>query len=253
MSASKLSRRTFLAASATAVGATGSARVHAQPASDEMWSNWSGSVRFIPQTFAKPTNERAVVEVVQAAARDLKTVRLAGSGHSFVPVCESKHALLSLDRLKGMVSADTKKMQATFWAGTKIHEMGDELAKVGMAMANLGDIDRQAIAGAVSTGTHGTGKGLGSISTQVVGLRLVIANGSTLECSADQNVDVLKAAQVSLGSLGIITLVTLQCLPAYNLHERQWEASFDECVEELDEHIASNRHFEFSWRPQRDV
>jgi FAD/FMN-containing dehydrogenase len=117
----------------------------------------------------------------------------------------------------------------------------------------MGDIDRQALAGAISTGTHGTGPTLGSISTQVVGLRLALASGELVDCSPTQAPELFKAAQVSLGALGIITQVTLRCLPAYRLHERTWVAGFDECMAQLDEFIANNRHFEFFWVPSEDV
>jgi FAD/FMN-containing dehydrogenase len=119
-------------------------------------------------------------------------------------------------------------------------------------MENMGDIDRQAIGGAVATGTHGAGRMLGSISTQVVGLRLATATGDLLDLDGQTDGDLLKAAQVSLGALGVITRVTLRLLPAFWLHERTWVADFDECMAELDTHIAANRHFEFFWSPGED-
>jgi FAD/FMN-containing dehydrogenase len=242
-----------LAGTPTAVGASGVTYAFAQQGEPKTWTNWSGSVKFSPQSIAGPTDEQAIVDLVRQAAKSNQTVRVAGSGHSFVPVCESDGALLTLDGLTGMVSSDRAAKTATFWSGTKIYEMGDPLREVGLAMENLGDIDRQAIAGAVSTGTHGTGKGIGSISTQVIGVRLVTGDGDTIDCSMKENPDILRAAQVALGSLGVITQVTMQCMPAYNLHEKQWEAPFEACMENLDQHIADNRHFEFFWRPQRDV
>ena len=242
-----------MAGTATAIGASGIKYSFAQQGQPKSWTNWSGSVQFSPQSIDAPAKEQAIVDLVRQAAKTDQTVRVAASGHSFVPVCESDGTLLTLDGLKGMVSSDRTTKTATFWSGTKIHEMGDPLHQIGLAMENLGDIDRQAIAGAVSTGTHGTGKGIGSISTQVVGMRLVTGSGETLDCSAKENPEILRAAQVSLGSLGVITQITLQCLPAYNLHEKQWEAPFEDCMKNLDQHIADNRHFEFFWRPQRDI
>jgi FAD/FMN-containing dehydrogenase len=253
MSQSKVTRRTFIAGSATVVGASGVKYGFAQRADAKSWSNWSGSVKFTPRTIESPAKEQGIVDAIRMAAQNNENVRVAATGHSFVPICESKGTLLTLDGLQGMISADPAAKTATFWSGTKIHQMGDPLHQVGLAMENLGDIDRQGIAGAVSTGTHGTGKGIGSISTQVVGMRLVTASGEILSCSATENPEILKAARVSLGSLGIITQITLKCLPAYNLHEKQWEASFDQCMADLDQQIADNRHFEFFWRPQRDV
>ncbi len=160
------------------------------------------------------------------------TVRVVGSGHSFVPLCASDEIQLSLDGLQGLIAtsalADSEGGLATLWAGTKLHQIGEPLWHSGLSLANMGDIDRQALAGAISTGTHGTGRQLGSIATQVVGLRLVLASGEVVECSPTQNPEVFKAAQVSLGLLGVITQVTLKCLPAYHLHERTWVATFEE-------------------------
>lgn len=235
------------------MGGSGHNDAFAEQADAKLWSNWSGSVQFTPQAMLAPTAEEAIVDAVKSAARNRQNIRVAGTGHSFLPLCESQGTLLTLDGLNGMIDHDADAKTATFWSGTKIHAMGEPLHEVGLAMKNMGDVDRQAIAGAVSTGTHGTGKGIGSISTQVLSLRLITAAGKILNCSATENPEILKAAQVSLGSLGIITQIKLQCLPAYNLRETQWEASFDECLSNLDQCIAENRHFEFFWRPERDI
>ncbi|MEZ4735240.1 MAG: D-arabinono-1,4-lactone oxidase [Caldilineaceae bacterium] len=241
----------------------------------DTWSNWSGSVTCTPQRIAMPASEAEVVALIKQAALEQISVRVAGTGHSFTPLCASNALLVSLDGLQGLTPSPalpqlgggsvapaddslpnlgrTREGYATFGAGTKLHQMGDPLWDAGLAMANMGDIDRQALAGAVSTGTHGTGPTLGSISTQAVGLRLLLASGEIVDCSAAQETELFKAAQVSLGALGIITQVTLRCLPAYRLHERTWVAGFDECMSQLDTLIANNRHFEFFWVPSEDV
>ena len=216
------------------------------------WSNWSGSVTCQPQTIAAPTSEAELIALVeQAAAR--QSVRVVGTGHSFVPLCASTGLLLTTDALQGIVSLNPSALQATVWGGTKLHQLGEPLLAAGMAMKTMGDIDRQSIAGAISTGTHGTGPHLGSLSTQVVGLRLVTATGDVLECSPAKDAAVFKAAQVSLGMLGIISQVTLQLLPAYRLHEKTDPMPFEVCMAQLDDLIAANRHFEFFWLPQDDV
>jgi len=217
------------------------------------WTNWSGNVTCAPQTIATPRSEAEISDLIGAAAQANATVRVTGTGHSFVPLCASDDLLLSLDNLQGIVAIDQVAQQATVWAGTKIHQLGDPLWDVGLAMANMGDIDRQSIAGAISTGTHGTGCTLGSISTQVVGLRIVTATGEILECSPSREPEIFQAAQVSLGALGVITQVTLQLLPAYYLHERTWAAPFEECMANLDALIAANRHCEFFWSPGEDA
>ena len=225
------------------------------------WSNWSGSVTCAPTHIAMPTSEAEVVALLKQAARAHSTVRVAGTGHSFTLLCASDDMLVTLDGLQGPVAISPLALveggeiagNATFWAGTKLHQVGEPLWGAGLAMANMGDIDRQALAGAVSTGTHGTGPTLGSIATQVIGLRLALASGEIVNCSPDQEPALFKAAQVSIGALGIITQVTLRCLPAYRLHERTWVAGFEECMSQLAELIAANRHFEFFWVPSEDV
>ncbi|MBI1800015.1 MAG: FAD-binding protein [Chloroflexi bacterium] len=233
----------------TALTDTPDVRYNVGVAMSANWANWSGSVTCAPQAMATPASEAELVERVRRANG---TVRVAGTGHSFVPLCASDGLLLSLDGLQGVVSTDPQTMQAIVWAGTKIHQLGEPLLAAGMAMENMGDIDRQSLAGAISTGTHGTGPALGNIPTQVVGLRLVTASGEVLNLSAEADRDVFRAAQVSLGMLGVISQITLRVLPAYRLHERTWVESFDECMGRLEALIASNRHFEFFWSPRED-
>ncbi len=260
MSEWKLSRRAFLAGTAAALSGCGSTGMQGssslQEDSDSLarhWTNWSGSVTCTPRTLSAPRRGERLIEAVRQAVANGEKVRVAASGHSFVPLCASDGTLISLDGLVGIDSLDREALTANVLAGTKIHQLGEPLRAAGMAMRNMGDIDRQGIAGAISTGTHGTGQGIGSISTQVIGLRLVTATGDTVECSADDQPELLNAARVSLGALGIITHVHLQLVPAFRLHEKVWEVPFEECVEKLDRLIAANRHFEFFWWPRRDT
>ena len=217
------------------------------------WHNWSGSVAATPRRIAAPTSEAEVAATVREAAAAGETVRVVGSGHSFVPLCATDGTLITLDALHGLVSIDPERRQATIWAGTKLHRLGPLLHAAGLGMANMGDIDRQSLGGAVGTGTHGTGPTLGNISTQVVGLRLATAAGDQLDCSPAQEPEIFHAARVSLGALGVATQITLQLLPAYRLHERTWVAPFEECMAQLDTLIAATRHFEFFWLPQTDA
>ncbi len=220
---------------------------------DVNWTNWSGGVTCTPARLAMPTSEEALAALLREAERAGWEMRAAGTGHSFVPLCTSAGVLLSLDGMQGVIETDATAMRATVWAGTKIHQIGDPLLGAGMAMENMGDIDRQSLAGGISTGTHGTGPTLGSIATQVVGLRLLTATGDYLDCSAEREPEIFAAARVSLGMLGIITRITLRVLPAYRLHEHTWVVSFDECMAHLDALIAATRHFEFFWSPGDDA
>lgn len=193
-----------------------------------------------------------MTDLVRAAARAGQPLRVAATGHSFVPLCASDGVLLTLTGLHGVVSVDRDAGLATVWAGNTIQQLGPLLRAQGVAMANMGDIDRQGLAGAISTGTHGTGRALGNISTQVHGLRLVTAEGEIVDCDGAREPELFACARVGLGALGVVTQVRLRVLPAYRLHERKWEASFDDCMAGLAGHIAATRHFEFFWRPRTD-
>ncbi len=217
------------------------------------WINWSGSVTCQPARMATPGSEAEVAALVRQAADEGRRVRVCGSGHSFVPLCATDDVLLSLEQLAGIESADSERLEATIRAGTKIHDLGEPLRAQGLALANQGDVDVQALAGAISTGTHGTGRALGSLSTQVVGLRFVNAAGEVITCSPDENADVFSAAHVSLGTLGVVTALRMRLLPAYCLHEHTWQEPIEACLDQLAERIASNRHFEFFWYSATDL
>jgi FAD/FMN-containing dehydrogenase len=216
----------------------------------EVWRNWSGSVACEPERIAAPNDEPSLAAIVADAAAP---IRVAGAGHSFTPLCETSGTLVSLDNLSGIVETDPAAGTSTIWAGTRLHALGEPLLDAGLALANMGDIDKQALGGAVGTGTHGTGRTLGSFSTQVVGLRLVLANGDLLDCSADTEPETFAAARLSVGALGIISRVTLRVLPAYRLHQRTWPVSFEECLEQMPACVEANRHFEFFWSPTDDA
>lgn len=217
------------------------------------WSNWSGLVQCQPRELLAPRDEAEVGQIVQRAAADGQVVRVAGSGHSFTALCASDDVLLSLDKIAGVESVDAQSNTAWVRGGSKIHDLGGPLAEHGLALENQGDVDVQAIAGAVSTGTHGTGPSLGNIATQVAGLRLVLADGTVRELTAEADGDVFRAAQVSLGALGVIVAIKMRLLPVYRLHERVCREPLMPCLDGLEERISANRHFEFFWYPADDM
>jgi FAD/FMN-containing dehydrogenase len=161
--------------------------------------------------------------------------------------------LVSLDCLQGVISVEHDKQEASAHAGTRISELGRQLNEAGVALMNQGDVDVQSIAGAVSTGTHGTGIGYGSLSTQVKALRLITASGEIVTCSESHSVNLLKAAQLSLGMLGLITQVTLRVVPAYRLVERSSIVEVEDCLSRIDMLDQCNDHAEFFWVPGRDL
>jgi FAD/FMN-containing dehydrogenase len=214
------------------------------------WQNWSGGVRCSPRKIATPADERTLARLLRQSEGP---IRVAGNGHSFTPLCATDGILVSLAGLSGIVEADSGAGTATIWAGTRLSEAGEPLLGAGLALENMGDIDQQALGGAVGTGTHGTGPSLGSFSTQVISLRIALASGQLVDCSQTLKPELLAAARLGLGALGIVTRITLRMLPAYRLHERTWVVPFDQCLEELDERITATRHFEFFWSPRDDA
>src|SRR6202451_750843 len=213
------------------------------------WRNWVGNQSFIARHKAEPGSEDELAALVHAASQQDIPVRVAGSGHSFTPVVATSGLLLSLKNMQGLVSVDLDRKRVVVRAGTRIGDIGRALKQMGLSLANQGDIDTQAIAGALSTGTHGTGIGLGCLSSQAVGMRLVQAAGSILAIDGDRDAEAMAAAQVSIGMLGVISTVTLQAMSAYNLKEKLWREDFEACMEGHDELAANNRHFSFFWCP----
>lgn len=213
------------------------------------WRNWSGIVNAKPQVVAYPQHIDEVSELVSRCRADGRTLRVIGSGHSFTAVAASDDVFVSLDRMQGLLQVDPEARTATVWAGTKLRMLGQLLHSEGFAQENLGDIDVQSIAGAISTGTHGTGLRFGNLSTQVVGLTVVTGTGEVLECTEKSDPERFRALQVSLGALGIIVQVTLRLLPAYRLKYESTRVPLSECLERVHALAAEHRNFEFYWFP----
>ncbi|HYZ93831.1 MAG TPA: D-arabinono-1,4-lactone oxidase [Actinomycetota bacterium] len=217
------------------------------------WRNWGRTQSCNPVSLARPSSEDEIRAVVEAAALKGQAVKVRGAGHSFTDIACTDGVMISLDRYNSVLDVDRNAGTVTVQAGISIKQLNQELAAAGLAMSNLGDIAYQSIAGAISTATHGTGIGFGNLATFVTHMTLVCADGSTLRCSPEADERVFRAAQVSIGSLGVISTVTLQCEPAFNLHAREEGADLDEVLGSLDDYIAGNEHFEFFWFPHSSV
>jgi FAD/FMN-containing dehydrogenase len=216
------------------------------------WANFSGRVTCQPARTLRPRSEAEIADAVRAAAADGRGLRVAGTGHSFTPLCATQGTLVSLDDWQGVHPEMIQPTTATILSGTKLSALGEPLLAAGLALPNMGDVDVQSLAGAISTGTHGTGPGLSNISSQVVGARLVLASGDMLQLDGNSDPRWLEAARVSLGLLGVFTEFTLQLVPAYRLHERIWKTGIEECLAELDRDVRATRHYEFWWYPHKD-
>jgi L-gulonolactone oxidase len=206
------------------------------------WTNWADTVHAQVEVLT-PTTVAELREIVRTA--DGRRIKPIGAGHSFSAIGQTDGVQLRPDKLSGVLRADRETAQVTALAGTRLFELNETLWHLGLALPNLGDIDVQTIAGAISTGTHGTGATLGGLATQVIGMQLVTADGELLDVDAD----LLPAAAVSLGALGVIATVTLQCVPAFALAASEAPAALDEVLDELDLNIDGNDHFEFYWFP----
>ncbi|MBI3678438.1 MAG: FAD-binding protein [Proteobacteria bacterium] len=213
------------------------------------WSNWSGGVVCKPKQIVAPKNEVGLAAAVRTAEG---TVRVPGSGHSFTPICESDGTIVDLAAFTGFKKVDGEKQTGTFAAATPLWAVGPALHVKGFGLKNMGDIDRQTLAGVVNTGTHGTGPTLGNFSSEVAGFRLVQATGEVIDCSPDAHEEIFRAGRTSLGMLGVMTEIAMNVRPAYKLVEKNFLLSPKEVFSQLDTLIASNRHFEFFWFPYAD-
>ncbi len=185
--------------------------------------------------------------MVREAAERGQRIRVAGSGHSFSPVARSDGVRISLERLPPSVSVADDGTTVTVPAGMTLRTLNRELDSRGLALPNLGDIDAQTIAGAIQTGTHGTGAGFGSLASFVSGLTLVLADGSLVSCARGE--PLFDAAVVGLGAFGVLTSVTLECVPAFVLRAEERPAALAAVLDDLDSLVASHDHFEFYWWP----
>ncbi|SDZ35400.1 D-arabinono-1,4-lactone oxidase [Herbiconiux ginsengi] len=214
-----------------------------------VWRNWARTESVKPVRIERPVSIPAVQRAVRGAARSGLRLKAVGAGHSFTGIAVATGVLLELDELSGIVSVDRERGRVTLLGGTRLFDLPRLLRPHGLAMANMGDIDRQSISGAISTGTHGTGAQFGGISTQVTGLTLVTADGELLRIDESENSELLPAAALGLGALGIVVEVTLQCVPAFVLEAVERPLPLDDVLTELDAHVDGADHFEFYWFP----
>ncbi len=217
------------------------------------WKNWAGTYRCSPTRIESPSTERQIVAIVRSSVERGERVKVIGSGHSFTDIACTNGVMIRLDNYNQVLSVDRGAATVTAQSGITLLQLSEAIAHIGLAMENMGDIGYQTISGAISTATHGTGERFGNISSQVVGLSLITANGDVRHCSPDKDADVFKAAQSGLGALGVLSTVTLKCVPAYNLRSVQEPHLVDELLEQFDELCASSDHFEFFWWPHTDL
>jgi len=213
------------------------------------WKNWAGNQIAHPLSIEKPRSDEELLATVVSAREHGETVKVVGSGHSFTSIALTQGRLVSLENMSGIVGVDTDAQRVTVKAGTTLADLNVLLDQHGLALANLGDITYQTVAGAVSTGTHGTGRHLTGLAGQITGMRIINGLGQIIDADETQNSEILRLGRVGLGALGAITQVTLQAVPAFRLRAVESPMRVDQLLEEIDMHVDTNDHFEFFWVP----
>ena len=217
------------------------------------WQNWSGTETATPSEVVVPRSVDELSMAVKSAAEEGRRIKAVGTGHSFTGCAVAEQVQVRLDGLSSIVAGDQESGRIVVGAGTPLARLNTALDAFGLGMANLGDIDRQTLSGAVSTGTHGTGARLGGLATQIVALDLITADGSVLTCSRDQNPDVFDAARISVGALGVISALTVKAVPAFLLRAQEGPMPVADVLDGFDELAEGNDHFEFYWFPHTEV
>ena len=213
------------------------------------WSNWAGNQQTGSVLVSRPQTESELQQVVQSAQASGRRVKAVGSGHSFTAIAVAEEVLVDLSKYDEILAIDKINQTVTVQSGIQLSKLNQALYENSLAMQNLGDIAYQTIAGAISTSTHGTGAKFTGIANQVVALRIVLADSSIVECSANLNAELFSCARVGLGAIGLISTVTLKVVPAFNLAVIEEPMRVDEVLQNLDLHVDSNDHFEFFWVP----
>ncbi|GAA1815778.1 D-arabinono-1,4-lactone oxidase [Agromyces neolithicus] len=217
-------------------------------ASQQGWTNWFGNQQCAPAAIVRPKSESEVVHHLDNARRSGRSVRVAASGHSFGPICTTNGTLLELAEFSGISRVEPAARTATVLPGTRIADLGDPLWHAGLSLRNQGDIDAQQIAGAIATATHGSGLRLQNMSASLLGVRLATANGDILVID-EKTPDLLAAAQVSVGMLGVFTELTLSLRDAYQLRERVEHWTLDELRSQWRRGFENSHHFTFHYYP----
>jgi L-gulono-1,4-lactone dehydrogenase len=209
--------------------------------------NWAGNQRCVPVSVHEPRSTDDVASIVRRAAESGQRVKAIGGGHSFTDAAMTDGHLVSLDGMNGIVTVDGADV--TVQAGIRLRDLNAQLFERGLALPNLGDIDKQSIAGATSTATHGTGAGLGNLATTIVGLELVTGDGTVVRADERTDAELLRVARVGLGALGVLTEVTLRCVPAFNLHAVETIERVADVIADFGNIMRSTDHVEFYWMP----
>lgn len=210
------------------------------------WSNWSGFVNAAPKLIGTPADVGELADLVRSAPGPL---RVAGAGHSFTPLVQSDGTIISLAKIEGLVSHDAAANRARLRAGTRLGALMHILQDIGQGLPNMGDIDKQAIGGALGTATHGSGPTLGAYHTQLETVQFVDGQGKLREYSRAGDQDMIHATGVALGAFGVLTEVTMNNIPTYRLRRRKWVLPIGEMLRDFETMMGAHRSAEFYYIP----
>lgn len=245
--------------------------LHPIRAPDSRFVNWGRTFACAPLAVFEPENVHHCQLVLELARREGKVVRPVGVGHSPSDLSctsgymlrttklnrllevrrSSRHAPSTLHTHRTQVDVDKRYVVAE--AGITLDALHAELAKHGLAMINVGSISDQTLGGIITTATHGTGINYGVISTHVIALSLLLADGTRVSCSRQERPDLFIASICGLGSTGLILSVTLQVEPAFRLRETQQSLTFHECIRKMDALVPASQHVRVWWYPAADT
>ena len=210
--------------------------------------NWARNQNCVAKNFFQPETEEELVELIKKGTK----VRLVGTGHSWNSICLSSDTLINLDFYNKVLAIDKQNLQVKIQAGIKLCQLNEELDKAGLALTNLGSIAKQSVAGAISTGTHGSGINYQILGSQIEEFSLIKADGEKLVLHREKDKELFNKCIVNLGCLGVVSEITLNIVPAFNLHDYTVAVPFEEAVERLNKLVNQTDHFKMWWFPHTD-
>ncbi|WP_055585904.1 D-arabinono-1,4-lactone oxidase [Streptacidiphilus griseoplanus] len=217
------------------------------------WTNWAGNQSASPARVVAPASTAELAEAVRQAAAEGLTVKAVGSGHSFTSIASAESGVLVRpDLLTAVRGIDREAGTVTVESGLPLEQLNRVLEAAGLSLTNMGDIMVQTVAGATSTGTHGTGRDSGSLAAQIRELEIVLADGTVTTCSAEENAELFQGARLGLGALGVVSAITFGVEPLFLLTAHEKPMRFDEVLADFEDLAAVNEHFEFYWFPHTD-
>ena len=213
------------------------------------FKNWAGNVTGEAENYFQPSSENEIIDIVKKAVEENKKIKMVGAAHSWSALALPTHYLINLDNYDKVINIDKEKKQVTVKAGIRLKDLHEKLRESELSQTNLGSISEQSLAGAISTGTHGTGIKFGNLSTQVIGMKLILADGSVLNISENENAELLPAVRINLGVLGIVSEITLQCVDVFNLRDESTAMKFEKLLLKIPELIETTDHLKLWWFP----